>query len=430
MQLQSRLPFIYYSLLCLLAFTISLPFIFSSVCVFVLAFSWLLQFNAGEIKQRLRSRKAIWIWLAFYLLLAASYFYSENKQQSSFDIQLKLPMLVLPLIIGLGPRLKERRLEYILASFVSGIFFVALFFIGRGLLHYLQTGETVKLFYHELIRGFTANAVYYAAYTIFAAAILLLYDFRFSFLARLWIKYLFLAITLAFFVLLSSKSLLVLFVIFVLPVFFTGRNKKSRISKTQGVAIAAVTILGIVGILLTNNPIKDRYREILTNNAALKGEIPSKGQELVFNNVSLRVFLWEMAWDNIRLHNLWFTGCGNGDVAMLQKERIAAFDAETNTLFKQPDLSAFNLHNMYLQVLMALGIPGLLLFLIMILRPLAWLRSIPHKEIFLVFIVSFALFMLQESALETQAGVIYFSFFSQVLLLFYYSQKERRYLKA
>ena len=123
---------------------------------------------------------------------------------------------------------------------------------------------------------------------------------------------------------------------------------------------------------------------------------------------------------------LWLTGCGVGDVGILQKGRIALYDAHTNALYKQPDLSVLNLHNMYLQVLMTLGIPGLLIFLLIVLTPFSWLKRLKNKEVFLIFLVSYLLYMMQESALQTQAGVVYFTFFYQVFMLVYCAERDNK----
>jgi len=78
------------------------------------------------------------------------------------------------------------------------------------------------------------------------------------------------------------------------------------------------------------------------------------------------------------------------------------------------DLFNVNLHNMYVQSLFMLGIPGLAVFLAIMLGPFFALRYIREKTIFLIFQITAILFMMQESALQTHAGIVFFTFFSQV----------------
>lgn len=425
MHFQERLNHIYFILLCVLAFSISLPFIFSSVSVVLIALCWLLQFRSRDFVSRLLSRKLTWLSMLFYLLLAISYFYSDDKTLSANDLQKKLSLIVLPLAIGLGPALSSKNLEYLFASFISGLGLVGLFCMGRGTGSFLANGSTEKLFYHGLVSGLNANAVYYASYGIFATGLLLLFRFERTFLAGKTWRMATLLVTTIFFVLLSSKSLLVLLVVFVLPLYCYRQFSAGNIRVRHLLWTGAIALAGIATLLATENPIKNRYKEILVNNSFVKGTAPTNGQELVFNNFSLRVFLWKMAWENMHAHNLWLTGCGNGDVVALQKERIEAYNAQTGSLFKQPDLSHFNLHNTYLQTLLTIGIPGLLVFCLMTLLPFRLVRRTRHGAAFLVFLVTYLVFMLQESALQTQAGIVYYSFFSQVLLLYYYTNKEQ-----
>ena len=298
--------------------------------------------------------------------------------------------------------------------------------MGRGLLFFVQSGDTEMLFYHSLVRGLDINAVYYSSYLIFALSILLLHHFEHSVFRDTRLKYVALAILMVFFTLLSSKSLLVLFIVFVLPIAFYQKQKKGLISKRQVLAIAGLVALAIIYVAVSDNPIKKRYLEITTNNEIVAESEASKGKEQVFNNLSLRLFLWKMAWNNINEQNLWITGCGIGDIGTLQKQRIEQYEEQTQALQNQPDLSILNLHNMYLQVLMGMGIAGLVVFLTMVFGPLLYLKRISSGYEFLVFIVSYSLYMMQESALQTQAGVIYFSFFYQLLIVNYYSEKSRQ----
>ena len=426
MQSSPRLLTIYFSLLCLLAFAISLPFIVSSVSIGLVAVAWLAQFNRREIARRFRERKMVWLWLIFFIQLTISYFYSADKTEAAIDLQKKISFLVLPLVIGLGPAIPAKWLNHIFTAFTSGIVVIACFCIGRGAIYYFQTGQVDKLFYHSLVSGLGINAVYYSSYVIFALGILLLHEFSAGFLQNKWLRYSFQIISLVFFVLLSSKSLLVLFVVFVLPLSLMGKKNRNLITPRKLALIAAATVAIVAIILSTNNPIRSRYTEIFVNNQIISEETKHKGQEQVFNNLSLRLFLWQMAWNNINEHDLWLTGCGVGDVGILQKGRIALYDAHTKALYNQPDLSVLNLHNMYLQVLMTLGIPGLLIFLLIVLTPFSWLKRLKNKEVFLIFLVSYLLYMMQESALQTQAGVVYFTFFYQVFMLVYCAERDNK----
>ena len=119
-------------LLCVLAFSIPFPFIYGAVAVGVLAGVWLLRVNIRELSQKIRERKALWPWLLYYLLFAISYFYSQDKQQSLFDLQTKLSLLLFPLIIGAGEAIDRRQLERIFLFFVLGVGLAAIICFSRS----------------------------------------------------------------------------------------------------------------------------------------------------------------------------------------------------------------------------------------------------------------------------------------------------------
>jgi hypothetical protein len=80
-----------------------------------------------------------------------------------------------------------------------------------------------------------------------------------------------------------------------------------------------------------------------------------------------------------------------------------------------------------MQSLLMLGLQGLLVFVLIVVLPFFYIKGTEAGTVFIMFQVTAALFMLQESALQTQAGIIYFCFFSQVFWnISYSSVKSRR----
>jgi len=78
-----------------------------------------------------------------------------------------------------------------------------------------------------------------------------------------------------------------------------------------------------------------------------------------------------------------------------------------------------NAHNQYLQTYIALGIPGALLLILMLVLP-GWLAVRRIHFIYFSFLAVFAFNILVESMLEVQAGVIYYAFFNS---LFFFGWK-------
>ena len=196
----SQKPPVYYHIsLCILAFALPFPFIYSSVSIALVSLAWLGQFSLVKTKQRFLERRALLGWFLFFALLVLSFFISADKEEALIDLQKKLSLIILPVVIGLGPQLDRRWLNRIFTSFVVGLCLIGLFCMGRGLLFFVQSGDTEMLFYHSLVRGLDINAVYYSSYLIFALSILLLHHFEHSVFRDTRLKYVALAILMVFF---------------------------------------------------------------------------------------------------------------------------------------------------------------------------------------------------------------------------------------
>jgi O-antigen ligase len=403
-------------ILCILAFSIPLPFLFSSISIIVLAFVWLLGLNFREFATKIKERKALWLWIGLYLLHAISYFYSADKEQSGRDLETKLSFIILPLLIGAGMDINRQLLERIFLGFVLGISAVSIFCLGQATISWQQTGDYQYFFYHELIRGLDANAVYEAWYTIFSLSILLFFPWKRFFVgkARIW-KVILIAIQFAFFILLSSRMLIVVFLLFLIPYYISKAFKKFAVYKT--IVILLLLAIPIIAVFSTKNPIRKRYENIAQidiSQAYMKDY--SNVAEGDFSNLTLRLFLWRLGWENVQEHNLWLTGAGNGDVHKLQNDKMAEYGIRNiypvNT-WRSPFYNA-NLHNMYLQILLMLGFIGLLTFILITFLPLFKLKDFIYGQVFLLFHLVAIFFMLQEAALQSQAGIIYYTFFSMI----------------
>lgn len=410
--------------ICLIAFLIPFPYIYGSIALIITSLLWLFSGNITTTFSTLRERKFLWPLIIFFLLHAASYFYSTNRDDSLFDLKLKAIFLLLPLIVGAGITLDKAWLERVVFSFVSGITVIALFTLGRGLMIWSQTGETIQLFYHPLVQGLSANAVYVSWYVIFS--IMCLLSFPWSNQKTRWKSMLLtvlLGLQFLFLMLLSSRTLILIFVVtFVLHILL----KRFRLNK-KDVLVSLGILVAIVTILVTRNPIKDRYQQIANTKAIeVKNDANIRPQ---FNNLTLRLFIWKAGIENINEHNLWWYGSGNGDVHTLQNQKL--YENGIKDMFDEPyrsDLYNVNLHNMYLQSLFMLGIPGLICFLFLVFSALVMSFRQKNFKTFIFFNIISIVFMMQEAVLQTQAGTLYYCFFLSIFWNIHYSKiKYSRY---
>lgn len=420
--------------LCALAFSIPYPYLFGSVCIIAVAFFWLLTNDLRQTWHNLKGRKAFWLWFGYYILLAISSIYSENKANSYFDLQAKMSMVILPLVIGCGKDISRRHLQQVFISFVSGISVVALFCIGRAYYLWQHTHDTGVFFYHTLVEGFNANAVYMAWYAIFGISILLFTNWEGIFQSRTGktVKILLALLLTGFMILLSARTLLALFIIFLIPFYLSKAFKNQRISKLQSRLIAGALVLLVGFIVFTKNPIRDRYENILENDVqkAWLNDY-SHVSESDFSNLTLRLLIWRIGIDNVVEKNLWITGCGNGDTKDLMNDKLIELkfrNIHPELALRSP-FYGMNFHNMYLQSLVMIGLPGLVLFVVMVFMPLIKINKIKiHKSLFYIYFLISAVFLFQEAGMQTQAGIIYYSFVSAIFWNLYYTYDKNKML--
>jgi O-antigen ligase len=412
---------------CLMAFSFPFPFIYTAICVWLLALVWLLHADFRETWRQISRNYWLWTFIIYFALYAYSYTYSEDKEQSAFDITQKLSFVLLPLLLGAGTKVTRRGWEHILFAFVLGLTVIGAWCIVRALIYWQYTGDEEYLFYHQLVADLDANAVYMAWYTLFSISALLIFKWTYYF--RQWwgitLKWLIIALQVLFFIMLSSRTMLVMLCGIVLPVYLYRLARRFRWSLVRILIALLFSGAIIAGLIKTDNPVKQRFEDVMHNDIqhAFQPYYVDSNQE--FTNLTMRLFIWRVGVENIKKNNLLPKGAGNGDVHTLQNQRIAAYGFRmTNDRGEASALRDVDLHNMYIQTTIATGIPGLVALLLLILSPFFRMSRTGDKHLAFIFHFTACLFMLQESIFQTQSGIIYYVFFSVIFWQFFHRNRK------
>src|SRR5690606_134886 len=117
---------------------------------------------------------------------------------------------------------------------------------------------------------------------------------------------------------------------------------------------------------------------------------------------------------------------GNGDVHLalnnkMHEYNVPGIESENQ---EKPGFYNANLHNMYIQTLVMLGIPWLISFLLLVLSPLIYIYNVYPDQPFLIFHGTSLIFMMQEAVLQTQAGIVFYILISTIFWNLYYTQKN------
>jgi O-antigen ligase len=124
--------------------------------------------------------------------------------------------------------------------------------------------------------------------------------------------------------------------------------------------------------------------------------------------------MWTCTFELIRGQPL--RGVGSGD--NLDELHQCYTDHKFTTLtYLEGEGVRFNAHNQFLEITLALGMVGLLIFLISLLAPL--LYGFREKQfLYAAFLLLFITSCLTESLLERQSGCVFFGFFNTFLFLY------------
>ncbi|MDQ3108536.1 MAG: O-antigen ligase family protein [Bacteroidota bacterium] len=392
--------FRYCSLVMIYLVALFMPFGFLMGPLAVLLFAgWLFSGDWKLKLENIKTAKFIWLWIAFFTWNLASYMWTGNEASGQFHIQVLLPVLGLPLVLA-SMRFDEKTTRRILAVFIFGLFASGLFMLSRST-WYLIT-EDRNTFYYQDFCYRVVHPSYLAMY--FCAGIMLLFHgiLLQSFSPKPWKV---IAITLCLFFaviifLLSSKvGLIAMILLFGGYIIYSIIRFKRYV---VGIAALLVMCIGFVVALKVFPKVGERIQNMT---GMFSSQQPINPAEVESNRV--RFLIWEAATAVVERHPV--NGVGIGDA---QDSLIGEYKSRGMTGAVEKNLNA---HSQFFQTPVATGIPGLILLLLLFIAPIVY--GLRRQFGFLVLTAALIfLNFLPESMLESQAGVIFMSFFYCLIL--------------
>ncbi len=349
------------------------------------------------------------LFYAFYIQHFIGLFYSENEKSAWFDLQVKLPLLILPLAFS-TIEISEKLLMRLLKIFVLGCFISVLICFYFA---YIEYKENFHLLTPEMLRFITWKSYftseklavfihhsYLSLYYDFAIAILFLLIKRETKYSFLWL--ILIMVLSATVILLASKSgiILLFFIVLVSMVAFLFDKKIRFISLILLIVLPATFYYSLK--YFPNIQLRFEYMvDAITKKESTKSTNPEGS--------AVRIMIWEISTQIIK-ENKWM-GVGTGDV----KDELVKYYEKDKILSAQSH--KLNAHNQYLQTGIALGGIGFFLLVAALIFPL-WFIIKNRDGFFLAFMLILIINLLFESMLERQAGLIAFVFFYGVFLSF------------
>lgn len=348
-------------------------------------------------KKLSNNTKYLWIFVVLYIIHFIGFANSEEFKPVNFDLEQKLPLLAIPLMIAIGPEITARHLFNNLCAFVCVLVIVCLLSFRNGFF--------IAYYDDALFDSLLVHRPYLGMYCVFAIFVCIEF-FRSAQSAK--IKGLSVLLVLFFilflFVLLAKMAILGLFILGL--IYLAVRLYKSR-------KFALLTIFLATGfiVLCYFTLINERGRDITHRLTTFSFFEWSDYDATIVNSANLRFIKWSCTAKVLADDHNWLFGAGTGDA----KKMLTACYAERlgeDSFFVQ---RAYNSHNSYLTVWLHLGLLPLLFFvfhfLIILYKQFKLTTLIP-----LFFTLCIMTLSMSESIFEVQKGVVFYAFFQSLFL--------------
>lgn len=388
--------YIHTFLICLLMLVMPFFKIMSTICIvllFVNSFFLIKKVNDGI---KITNRYFLTIAL-LYVVYIIGIFNSENISAANFDVQLKLSLIVLPIVFLLAPKLSASELKKIFYCFTAGCFISSVACLSIAAKRYISEGSGV-FFYNSL--SFFLHPSYFAMYITLAVSFLLYEIFiEHASLRLTWIRIVLISYFLGFLFLLSSKAGLITMslILFGTLIISYLRSGDKLLLGIMGGAVGGLLLF--IFFMPGNMNRYLSFAKIISHDkvAVDTGESTSE-----------RFYVWKNGWQLIKQHPV--LGYGTGDV-----KDVLVNQYEKNGFVFGVERK-LNAHNQFMQTMLAIGMAGIALLLFCLIFPIGLFKN-TGSFIGFVFLIIVAINFMVESMLETQAGVVFFALFYSILVI-------------
>jgi O-antigen ligase len=338
---------------------------------------------------------------SFFFVLLLSIFYSEDKSYALKKLETGLSLLAYPIVFALLYNCKEN-LNKSFIEVLKWVFVITLaFFLVSTFVYYFitepyYTFKSSIVHYHTLvdlrIKGYEIHSIYLSIYVGVGILFLIESTSKIKGIKKAYSLFL-LALFFIFLALLNKKGPILAFAM--LGFIYLIKIKLKRKPAIYVLASVLTFILILAFIPKFNNI--NRFRELVDFNALKTNQNSSTAIRLDIYQCSIKQSFKSP-----------FIGYGWGDVKGVLNE---CYKAENQNLL----LKNYNSHNQFLSILLSTGIVGLLIFLFYFYYIFKFSNNSRNQLLFFILLY-FGLNMLSENILEREDGVIFFSFFINLLL--------------
>jgi len=367
----------------------------------------------AEKWRTLRRRKEIVFMLLFFCLHIVSAFLSHNKQEALKMLELRTPLLIFPLSLGLIS-IRDAVKDRIIHAYGAVVSLGALVCAIYAGIRYARTGDGVYLYNDSLTEVLSIQSSYYALMVLMAVAGLIYLIGKRYFSGRLgsFVRGVIVLLLLFHFMLASRISIFILYTgLLIVGGSYLLRHRKTALA--IGLVIALVAGLGLCMKVLPKT--MNRFRELEYPSYSFTRVAPESHYNGTltpdqWNGANIRLAIWTCGWELAQRH--WLTGVRLGDkqdsLMGMYKKKGFAFALERKR----------NFHNNYLDIYCSFGVVGIFLFALGYLIIPLWKAARARDMLGLALLLAMAVSMGVESYFDRSLGCLLMAFFFSFIVAY------------
>lgn len=395
----------------LLTFFLPHMVVVNNIIIGIFAFFTFFYSSFREKAALLKQRKEIILMVLFYLQHIISSLCSHDQAEGFSWTVIRMPLLVFPVTLGVLYIRQEVKERILYAYAIINTLYMAVCIIW-AIIRSIRLNDNSLLYNDNLTDLIDKQSSYVALMVnlaVFCWGYLLSTGSKLIF--SKWFAYgSLLVLLIGNFCMASRINITILYSgIFIVTVWYAVQKKQFK-------PLIAVIVAGIIAwVLLVNFFPKtiNRFRELHYTNYEYKhhGEESHFNMDVTsdqWNGANIRLAVWSCGWEVFKQHPLLGVQVGDKVARMMEEYKAKQFDFAYN--------SKRNMHNNYLDILVAFGLAGFLLFLLgFLLLPL--IKCIRTNDVFGAFvIIAFICTFVSETYFDRSMGNMIFAFFISLIV--------------
>lgn len=362
--------------------------------------------SSYNLKERfIRNRINIGITL-FYLFQVLSVFLSENIRDGLAILLLRAPLLLLPLSFCFIEFDKKIWSKILLFYALTTVFASVIGFI-YGVYRTLIENDTGNLYNDNISYIIGKQAVYFAFYVGVAIMIFVIQIKEYPSIVQKYRILIYLAVAWLLFIIFMLASRTAMFGLLLILSIYVIKACIDKRKFFELLLFFSSLIIGSVIITKSFPKILNRFKgttdlSFQYNNKNVENHFNEEYDQSKWNGTSTRAAIWSSAFEIWRTKPILGTGLGDRNVSLMKKYEENQFWYGLAT--------QKNTHNQYLDVLLSMGIVGLILFVVVLfIYPIQ--LFLKQKQGFSIGVYALlAICFITENMLDRYQGLVFIGF--------------------